>query len=409
LTALLAAWYDIRDLSNAVERLLEWVGDWGPNWLVYVLSALIGGAAIFMFVVLAALVNGWLERRAIGRIQVRLGPNRVGPFGLFQPIADTLKLMLKEPLFPRRWDRVLFIIAPIAVYVPAVLVYAVFPFGEGMTFVDLNVGVIYILAVSSLTVIAVFMAGWASNNKFSLLSAMRVIAMMVSYEVPMVLSLLGVVLFAGTMSLGGIVSWQQDHRIWLFLLQPLAALIYLICGTAELNRSPLDIGEAESEIVAGYHTEYSGMRFGLFYAVDLINAVAVSAIIATLFFGGWWLLGLDRWIPGWMIFVGKTYVVYMLLVWMRGTLPRLRIDQLLAFAWKFLLPLALVNVLLAALEILIWVEYEVSAGVVLPVFTVVNLSLAVALVVGWTRLMAFRFERLPKRAVLVRDVGVAAS
>lgn len=405
----LANWYDFRDLSNAMERLLSWLNDIGPDWLVYVASAVIGGTGIFLFVAVTAVWNSWIERRVVGRIQSRLGPNRAGPWGLLQPIADMLKLMQKEALLPRAGDPPVFLIAPILVFVPAILAWAVFPFGEGMTFVDLNVGLLFVIAITSVATLVLFMAGWSSNNKYSLLGAMRVIAMLLSYEVPMVLALLGAVLFAGTMSLSGIVAWQQDMRIWIFLVQPLGFAVYFICATAEINRTPTDIGEAESEIVAGFHTEYSGMQFGLFYAVELVNAMAVAAIAATLYLGGWWLFGLDRWIPGWIIFVGKVYALYFLLIWMRGTLPRLRIDQLMAFAWKYLLPLALVNIMMGALEVLLWVEYDLSAGLVLPVFSVVNLGLAVVLVVGWARLLAPRFGRLPSRARLVPDIAVAAA
>ena len=404
----LAPWYDFRDLSHAMERLLSWLDDVGPGWLVYVVSAFVGGGAIMTYVALTALLNGWVERRVVGRMQVRRGPNRAGPFGLLQPVADVLKLIQKEALTPRAGDPLVFTLAPVLVFVPAILIWGVFPFGPGMTFTDLNVGVLYIIAVTSTATIIVFMAGWASNNKYALLGAMRVIAMLVSYEIPMVLALLGAVIFAGTMSLTGVVQWQSDLRVWMVFLQPLGALIYLICATAELNRTPADIAEAESEIVAGYHTEYSGMKFGLFYAVELANSLAVGAIMAALFFGGWSLFSLDRWVPGWAIFIAKMYLLYFILIWVRGTLPRLRIDQLMAFAWKFLLPLSLANVLLAALEVLIWVEYEVSAGIVLPVFAVVNLAMSAGLLVAWTRLMAFRFERLPKRPRLYRDLPVAA-
>ncbi len=405
----LAPWYDFRDLSNAMERLLSWLNDIGPDWLAWVVSAVIGGTGVFLFVAVTAVWNSWIERRVVGRIQSRLGPNRAGPWGLLQPIADMLKLMQKEALLPRAGDPLVFLVAPILVFVPAILAWAVFPFGEGMTFVDLNVGVLFIIAVTSVATLVLFMAGWSSNNKYSLLGAMRVIAMLLSYEVPMVLALLGAVLFAGTMSLSGIVAWQQDMRIWIFLVQPLGFAVYFICATAEINRTPTDIGEAESEIVAGFHTEYSGMQFGLFYAVELVNAMAVAAIASTLYLGGWWLFGLDRWIPGWIIFIGKVYAVYFVLIWMRGTLPRLRIDQLMAFAWKFLLPLALVNIMLGALEVLLWVEYDLSAGLVLPVFSIVNLGLAAVLIIGWARLMAPRFGRLPSRARLVPDISVAAA
>lgn len=404
---LLAPWYDFRDLSNAVRRMLDAVADvGGPDWLIYVLSALVGCFALLGFIAVAAILNIWLERRLVGRMQVRWGPNRAGPWGLLQPVADTLKLFQKEALLPRAGDPIIFTLAPILVFVPAILSFAVFPWGEGMTFTDLNVGLLYIIAVTSVTVLAVFMAGWSSNNKFALLGAARSIAMLISYEVPAVLTLLGVVLFAGTMSLSGIVLWQEDLRIWLVVLQPLPLLIYVITASVEINRTPTDISEAESEIVAGYHTEYSGIKFGMFYAVELVNAVAAAALIATLYFGGWWLFGLNRWIPGWIIFIGKVYVFYFGFIWLRGTLPRFRLDQLMGFAWKFLLPLALINILLVALEVLIWVEYEVSAGVVLPIFAAVNIALAGVLVVGWTRLMGFHFERLPKRPLLYHDIAV---
>ncbi len=401
-------WYDFRDLSHAIARLLSWLDDVGPDWLVYVVSALIGGVAILTFVAVTAIINIWVERRAVGRIQVRRGPNRAGPFGLLQPVADVIKLVQKEALTPQVSSSLVFTMAPVLVWVPALLIWGVFPFAPGMTFIDLNVGILYIVAVTSTATLVVFMAGWASNNKYSLLGAMRVIAMLVSYEVPMVLALLGAVIFAGTMSLTGLVQWQSDLRVWLIFLQPLGAVIYLISATAEVNRTPADIAEAESEIIAGYHTEYSGMRFGLFYAVELANSLAVGAILASLFFGGWWLFGLDQWIPAWLVFIAKVYLLYFVLIWLRGTLPRLRIDQLMAFAWKFLLPLALANVFLAALEVLIWVEYEVSAGIVLPVFAVVNVAMSAALVVAWTRLMGFRFERMPRRPRLYRELPVVA-
>src|SRR6185503_15070233 len=187
-----------------------------------------------------------------------------------------------------------------------------------------------------------------------LLGAMRVIAMAISYEIPMVLALLAPVIFAGTMSIPGIVDWQRNYDVWLAFMLPMPVLIYAVAATAELNRTPADIAEAESEIVAGFHTEYSGMKFGLFYAVELINSLAVSGIMASLFFGGWWLFGLDKYFPAWLIFIGKVYFFYFGLIWLRGTLPRLRIDQLMAFAWKMLLPISLLNIGIVAVEVLIW-------------------------------------------------------
>jgi len=245
-----------------------------------------------------------------------------------------------------------------------------------MTLADLDVGVLYILGMSSLAALSVFMAGYSSNNKYSLFGAMRVIAMLVSYEIPIVVALLGVVLFAGTMNLQGIVLFQETYWAPMVLLQPLAFLVYFFSVSAELNRTPADIAEAESEIVGGYHTEYSGMKFGLFYAAELINAVAVSAIIATLFLGGWWMYKLDELVPGWMIYIGKIYAVYFLFVWTRGTLPRFRIDQLLNFAWKWLTPMALINVIVVAAEVLVWEESSWSAGFFIPLYIAINNLLA---------------------------------
>ena len=230
--------------------------------------------------------------------------------------------------------------------------------------------------MSSLGALAVFMAGYSSNNKYALFGSMRVIAMLVSYEIPIVLSLLGIVLFTGTMNAEGIVLFQEHYWSLMIMLQPLAFIIYFFSVSAELNRTPADIAEAESEIVGGYHTEYSGMKFGLFYAAELINAVAVSAIISTLFLGGWWVYKLDEIVPGWMIYIGKIYAVYFLFVWTRGTLPRFRIDQLLAFAWKWLTPMAILNIVMVAAEVTIWEETGVSAGIILPIYMVVNTAFA---------------------------------
>ena len=405
--ALLANWYDFRDLGNPIASLIETLRDagLGDGW-IFAISGLLGAIGILSFVGLAAVINIWVERRLIGRIQVRRGPNRVGPFGLLQPIADAIKLIQKEALQPDNADGIMFTLAPIVIFIPAILAFAVLPWGEHMILADLNVGVLFILALGSTNTIIIFMAGYASNNKYALLGSMRVIAMLISYELPVVLALLGVVLFASTMSLSGIVAFQETHWVWLIFLQPLAFLIFLLGSTAELNRTPADIAEAESEIVAGFHIEYSGMKFGLFYAVELVNVVAVSAVITTLFLGGWWTFGLEKFVPGWMIFIGKLYAVYFIFIWFRGTLPRFRVDQLMAFAWKVLLPLSIVNVLMVALQVFIWTEYELSAGVVLPIFGVVNFALAGALIAGFAKLMTRNMERFPKRPRLVPDIDV---
>jgi NADH-quinone oxidoreductase subunit H len=405
MTSLLAAWYDLRSLANPFDELYDWLGDTLGNEAVYVISAVIGAVGILSFVGLGALINVWLERRIIGRIQVRRGPNRVGPWGLFQPVADAIKLIQKEVLQPRVSDGKLFNLPPLLVFIPAMLTFAVFAWAPNMVYADLNVGVLYLLALSSVTSLAIFMAGWASNNKYALLGAMRIIAMSISYEIPLVLALLGPVLFAGTMSVSGLVEWQRHYSIYLGFLLPLPVLIYAFAATAELNRTPADIAEAESEIVAGFHTEYSGMKFGLFYAVELINSLAVSGIMASLFFGGYWLYGVDKFVPPWLIFIGKIYFFYFGLIWLRGTLPRLRIDQLMAFAWKMLIPLALLNIAVVAVEVFVWRYWETSDWI-LAAFVVVNTIIAVLSIRAFLRIITSGFYRLPRRVRLVHDISV---
>jgi NADH-quinone oxidoreductase subunit H len=285
------------------------------------------------------------------------------------------------------------------------LTFAVFAWAPDMVYADLNVGVLYILALSSVTSLAIFMAGWASNNKYALLGAMRVIAMAISYEIPLVMALLAPVLFAGTMSIPGLIDFQKEYNIWLGFLLPLPVFIYAIAATAELNRTPADIAEAESEIVAGFHTEYSGMKFGLFYAVELINSLAVSGIMASLFFGGYSLFGIEDYIPPWIIFIGKIYFFYFGLIWLRGTWPRLRIDQLMAFAWKMLIPLALINVVIVAIEVLLWRELELTDWV-LAAYVAINAVLAIALFGYFFRMITRDYYRLPRRVRLEHDISV---
>ena len=402
---ILSAWYDLRSLANPFGELFSWLNDIAGNEVAYIVSAVIGATGILTFVGLGALANVWLERRIIGRIQVRRGPNRVGAFGLLQPVADAIKLIQKEVLQPRVADNRLFNIPPIIVFIPAMLTFAVFAWAPDMVYADLDVGVLYLLALSSITSLAIFVAGWASNNKYALLGAMRVIAMAISYEIPLVLALLAPVLFAGTMNIPDIVQWQRDNHVWLAFLLPLPVFIYAIAATAELNRTPADIAEAESEIIAGFHTEYSGMKFGLFYAVELINSLAVSGIIASLFFGGYSLYGVEEFVPPWVLFIGKIYFFYFGLIWLRGTLPRLRIDQLMAFAWKMLIPLALLNVVIVATELLIWRELDLGGWVIIP-FVIINALLALWLIVTFLRIITSGYYRLPRRVRLVHEVSV---
>jgi NADH-quinone oxidoreductase subunit H len=402
-----AAWYDLRDIGNAVGALLEQIREWGaPDWVPYVTSSVIAIVGILLWTVLSVLAFIWIERRVVGLMQNRIGPNRVGPAGLLQPVADALKLLMKEAITTRNADKTLFWLAPIVVFIPTMVVFAVIPFGEKMVLADLNVGVLFLIAIGSINTIAVFMAGWSSNNKYALLGAMRTIAMLISYEIIQVLVLLGAVLFVGSMRLGDIVAWQDDYGVWLLFLQPLGVMGYVIAGAVEMNRSPMDIAEAESEIVAGYHTEYGGIKFGFFYQAEYLAGFAIAAVIVSLYMGGWTLWGLEEWVPGWLIFLAKMYGVFFIYIWSRGTLPRLRVDQLMAFAWKFLLPLALLNVLVVGGEVLLWQEQDLSSGEALPLFGAVNFGLAVALVIGWALALGHRRpEKVAHRAILTQELG----
>ena len=397
-------WYDIRDLGNLSGAILDQLDKVLPYGLVYVIAILIGFIASFLiFVLPTQLFLGVLgERKIIGRIQSRYGPNRVGPFGTLQPIADALKLIQKEALIPTAADRWVMLIAPIVFVAPAVLLFAVLPFGPNMVIADIPVSLIFFLAVSSLPVLGAFMAGWSSNNKYSLFGAMRIVAMAISYEVPLVMGLLGVALLSGTLSLQGMVFWQKDVHLWMVFLQPIAFVVYFICVSAELNRTPGDIAEAESEIVAGYLTEYSGMQWGLFYGMDIGYALAAAAFASTVFLGGWSMWGLEEYIPSWLIFAVKTQLFYLLFLWTRGTLPRLRIDQLMAFSWKFLLPLALLNLLIVATEKVIWTQQELGDGIVF-LFAPINIALSAVLVYAWARLNGYRPENTPKKPRMAKD------
>ena len=291
------------------------------------------------FVMVNALFLVWLERKVSAGFQQRLGPMEVGPWGLLQTFADALKLMGKELITPTMVNKSVFLIAPVIAFLPAPLLIAAIPIAEGVAISDLNVGAVYILAISNLTLIGIFMAGWSSNNKYSLLGAMRAVAQNISYEIPMLLSLMCVVLLAGSMKLSDIVAAQ--HGLPFLILQPVAFLTYFICSVAESNRTPFDIPEAESELVAGYHTEFTGMRFALFFLGEYTQVFVLSAIVTLLFLGGW----NGPFLPGWVWFFLKTYLVIFLVMWLRWTYPRLRSDQLMNFNWKFLLPVAILNLL----------------------------------------------------------------
>jgi NADH-quinone oxidoreductase subunit H len=309
-----------------------------PAWIVGIILFIIGITFLLLFMTVVVMSLVYLERRVIAFMQDRLGPNRVGPEGLLQTVADVVKLMSKEDIIPAEADRPTFILAVPAAVIPSLLVYAVIQWAPGMQLADVNVGFLYVLAISSLTTISVVMAGWGSNNKYALLGAMRAAAQMISFEIPIVMSLVGVAMIVGSMKISDIIGWQLNG-VWLFVLQPLGFLIYLTSSLAELNRTPFDLMEADS-----------GMRFALFFLAEYLNAFASVAIAVTLFFGGWQ----GPILPPWLWFVIKCYTLFFVLLWLRGTLPRVRVDQLMGLAWKGMIPLALVNILLTGLGMLIY-------------------------------------------------------
>jgi NADH-quinone oxidoreductase subunit H len=337
-----------------------WVGDllasWGlPEWGVNLIADFLGVLILLVMGIMAVLIFTPMERKVVARMQDRPGPNRVWPYGLLQALADAIKMLTKEDIVPRNADRALHMVAPLLVAIPALLVFAVLPWGPGLIGQDLNVGILYIVAIGAIHVLAIVIAGWGSNNKYALLSAFRVVNQLLAYEIPMVLCILAVVLFARTMSTQGIVEAQT---IPYFVVMPVAGMIFLVCALAEANRSPVDLIEADSEMVAGYMVEYSGMKFAMFFIAEYVNMFAVAIVIATLFLGGWKFFGLEDVAPVLtpiIVFVKAVFVIFCML-WFRATFPRLRFDHLVGFAWKFLVPLSLVNLMLGALVVKIPVQ-----------------------------------------------------
>ena len=318
-----------------------------PAWLINGVSDLAGVIIICTFNLLIVIFLIWFERKVVARIQDRIGPNRVGGrYGLLQPIADVIKLLTKEDITPAGADKLAYNVAPLVVVVAALMMWAVIPFAPGVSGTNLNVGVFYILAISSVSVVALILAGWGSNNKYALLGAFRSVAQLVSYEVPMIMALLIPVILAGSMSTQRIVIEQS---VWYVFIVPLSAMIFFISALAELGRTPFDLLEAESEIVAGYHIEYSGMKFAMFFLAEFISTLFMSALFVTIYLGGWRGPGAVEYpLLGLFYFAVKLFLVYFFIVWIRGTLPRVRIDQLLNLNWKFLVPLVLVLILVVA-------------------------------------------------------------
>ncbi len=334
------------------------------------LTTLLIDSLVKSVIIVVGLAGGFayttvLERRFIARLQVRIGPNRAGPWGLLQPVADGIKLFVKEDIIPANADKVIFTLAPAITAVPALIVLAVVPLGGEINLfgykttlgiADLNVGVLYIMAVTSIAVYGIVLAGWSSNNKYAMMGGLRSSAQMISYELAMGLSILAPVMVVGSMSLGDLIDYQAN--IWLVFLQPVAAAIFTITVFAETSRSPFDLPEAEQELTAGYHAEYSGMKFAGFFMAEYVKMIAMSAIAASLFFGGYRLLGLENLLGGWMgpiILLGKIVLGLMGFVWVRATLPRIRYDRLMAFGWKILLPVSLANVVVTAVLLVLGV------------------------------------------------------
>ncbi len=346
--------------SNISSTIDSWLRSYlNPTWTMIVEMVIVGVCVIGLFAMLG-LVLVIMERKVSAWIQIRLGPNRVGPKGMFQSLADTLKLLVKEGMTPTGADRFLFNFAPLLAMMVAMLLMAPIAFAKDFRMWDLNIGVLYVSAVSSISVISILMAGWASNNKYSLMGAMRSGAQIVSYELSAGLSILAIVVLCGSLNLNEIIQSQADGW-WLFkghIPVIISFVIFLIAVTAETNRAPFDLAEAESELTAGFHTEYSGMKFALFFLAEYVNVFIVCAIGATLFLGGWMPFHIGNWtgfnhmmdyIPSSIWFFGKTFFLIFLIMWFRWTFPRMRIDQLLNLEWKYLLPISMVNILLITL------------------------------------------------------------
>ena len=357
--------FDFSVVTHWIDTLLrQWLPEWGALLIEFVLV----GVVLLLLYAVIALVLIYAERKVCAFFQCRLGPNRVGPYGIFQSVADMLKILIKELIEIKHIDRVLFNLAPFLVILSSMLAFGCMPFGKGLIAIDFNIGVFFIMAVSSIGVLGILLAGWSSNNKFTLIGAMRSGAQMISYELSIGLSMLTVVVFAGTMQTSGIIEAQ--NRGWFLFTghvpMLVAFIIYLIAGTAETNRGPFDLPEAESELTAGYHTEYSGIHFGFYYLAEYLNMFIVSGIASLLFLGGWMPFHIGGWdafnqvmdyIPSVIWFFGKTAVVMFIIMWFKWTFPRLRIDQLLHLEWKYLVPIGLINLLVMTLVVVFGLHF----------------------------------------------------
>jgi NADH-quinone oxidoreductase subunit H len=339
--------------NDPVNFIAHWLSGilagWGlPLWLVNFMIQLIGVVILVSMMMLIDILLVWVERKVVARFQDRLGPNRVGPFGIIQPFADIIKLLIKEDITPDGADRVVYNLAPILSLMSVLLLWAVVPLAPVIFGVDLNVGALYIIATGAIGTLSIIMAAWSSNNKYALIGAFRQVAVMVSFEVPMIATMLIPTILASSMSMSTIINSQ---KIWYVMAAPLAAIIFMVTAIAELGRAPFDMNEAESEIVAGFHIEYTGMKFGLFYAGELMHAFTFGGFWAILFFGGYRLFGLENLGPlvAAAILLAKALFGYWVIMWIRYTVMRIRIDNMLSFSWKFLTPLSFVLLMVTAL------------------------------------------------------------
>ena len=354
--------FDFSIVTQWFDQLLRQTLGLGDFWAILIECVLVGVLILVGYAMLA-IVLIFMERKVCAYFQCRIGPMRVGPWGLLQVFADVLKMLIKEIFFVDKADKLLYAVAPFLVLIASVGTFSFLPWNKGAGVLDFNVGVFLITAVSSIGVVGIFLAGWASNNKYSVVSAMRGAVQMISYEMSLCLCLIAAVALCGTMQVSGIVEYQTGPWKWLIFKGHLPAIIafvvFLIAGNAEANRGPFDMAEAESELTAGHHTEYSGMGFGFFYLAEYLNLFVISGIAATVFLGGWapiniGIEGFDNvmnYIPGIVWFLGKTFFIVWLLMWVRWTFPRLRIDQILALEWKYLMPLALINIVLMTIVV----------------------------------------------------------
>jgi NADH-quinone oxidoreductase subunit H len=394
-------------MADPISSIAQWLwsvlNGWGAApWLVSVILAVVGVLVLCTFLLVLAIFLVWVERKVVARFQDRLGPNRLGPFGLIQPFADIIKLIIKEDLTPKGADKFIYNLAPIIALATVLLIWAVIPLTPNVVGSQINVALLYIVAIGAISTLGIIMAGWASNNKYALLGAFRTVAQMVSYEVPMVIVLLVPVILARSMNIQEIAKAQTP--LWYIFLAPVAAVIFLITSIAELGRAPFDLNEAESEIVAGFHIEYSGMKFGMFYAGELLHTLTIGAIFSTLFLGGWRGPWVDQ-VPflGIIYLFIKAFLIYYVIMWIKYSLPRIRIDHMLNFNWKFLTPIAIALVIVVAildrLLILVKVDQSISWLGSQPEKWIYALAMLLAnILIAWVSLIIVRRTARPRRA-----------